>query len=972
MKIPEKIVKFSIENAKLVMFITLFVTLFPAIFFPMIKVDTDPENMLSHDEAVRVFHDKMKKEFSLYDMVIVGIVNEKDPDGVFNPTSLDHIQKLTEYSKKLQWLLPDDKKDKQQKKLVQKGVIESDIMAPGTVDNIEQAGPGTVNFSWLMKKAPLTRMDAQKIRNNALRIPFLNGTMVSEDGKALCIYLPITDKNLSYKIAEKLKSKIADFKGDDKFFITGLPVAEDTFGVEMFIQMAISAPFAMLLIFILLFVFFKKLVLIFSPMILAVLSVISTMGLLIGTGNTVHIMSSMIPIFIMPIAVLDSIHILSEFFDRYQKTRDRKKTIESVMSHLFMPMLYTSLTSAAGFASLALTPIPPVQVFGIFIGFGVMLAWVLTITFIPAYITLFISEESLDNFGSASESKNINSKLDASNLSANKKSFLDKLLEKTGLFTFKNAKLIIALSLIIFMVALYGVHLIKINDNPTRWFEEKHPIRVADKVLNSHFGGTYMAYLTIGSLSEKNVITSSELTKIKSLLKSSADQTASDQSEITTILTHNSVKFFEDEMQRMLNSAINVLKFYGELYALSEQNTDAIEDDLLADFWQNVLDELDHIILEYQHFKNPKNLQYIESLQRFLENESIVGKTNSVVDIVKTIHRELFESKNEKFIIPASSNAVAQCLMTYQSSHRPQDLWHFVNTSYDTTNIWVQLKSGDNKDMSHLVKIVDEYVKNNPLPKGLTHKWFGLTYINVIWQEKMVAGMLQAFLGSFLVVFIMMTVLFRSAAWGFLSMIPLSITIAAIYGFIGFIGKDYDMPVAVLSSLTLGLAVDFAIHFLARSRTIYEQTGSWEKSITEVFGEPANAISRNIIIIAVGFLPLLAAPLVPYQTVGIFLASILGVAGVSTLLLLPALLKTFEKVFFPKNRVCCFICNGTASFITIISFLILVVLNLHQFTGMSVKTLSFYALGALPILVAVSYSLLKSNKCTHSDSENKK
>ena len=90
----------------------------------------------------------------------------------------------------------------------------------------------------------------------------------------------------------------------------------------------------------------------------------------------------------MPIAVLDSIHILSEFFDRYQETRDRRKTLTAVMQTLFMPMLYTSLTSAAGFASLALTPIPPVQVFGIFVALGIMAAWVLTILFIPSYVML--------------------------------------------------------------------------------------------------------------------------------------------------------------------------------------------------------------------------------------------------------------------------------------------------------------------------------------------------------------------------------------------------------------------------------------------------------------------------------------------------------------------------------------------------------------------------------------------------------
>lgn len=54
-----------------------------------VKVDTDPENMLSRDEVVRVFHNRMKDAFSLRDMVVVGVVNEEHEDGVFNVESPD-------------------------------------------------------------------------------------------------------------------------------------------------------------------------------------------------------------------------------------------------------------------------------------------------------------------------------------------------------------------------------------------------------------------------------------------------------------------------------------------------------------------------------------------------------------------------------------------------------------------------------------------------------------------------------------------------------------------------------------------------------------------------------------------------------------------------------------------------------------------------------------------------------------------
>jgi predicted RND superfamily exporter protein len=165
----------------------------------------------------------------------------------------------------------------------------------------------------------------------------------------------------------------------------------------------------------------------------------------------------------------------------------------------------------------------------------------------------------------------------------------------------------------------------------------------------------------------------------------------------------------------------------------------------------------------------------------------------------------------------------------------------------------------------------------------------------------MVWGMLNSFLSSFIEVFIMMAVLFRSPSWGLLAMVPLSVTIAFIYGFIGIVGKDYDMPVAVLSSLTLGLAVDFAIHFLERARSTVAKTGSWAKGVKEMFEEPARAITRNVIVIAVGFTPLLAAPLVPYQTVGFFLAGIMAVSGIATMLILPALITLFESWLFKRT-----------------------------------------------------------------------
>lgn len=780
-----KLTEYSIENPKtiirssIVLSIALIIiAALPSIspstfsFLKPLTVDTDPENMLPHDEPARVFHDQMKKEFSLHEMIVVGVTNKTHKDGVFNPQTLKRVYELTQLSKKM------------------KGVISIDLMAPSTVDDIKQQGLGAVSFDWLMKEVPKNSQEALSIKERALRIPMLRDTLIASDGKALAIYLPIKSKKLSFSIYSQLQDKIEEFeKSGDEFHVAGLPVAEDVFGVEMFMQMAIAAPAAMLIIFLLLFFFFRNIALIASALIIAFVAVVWTMSLLVISGNTVHIMSSMIPIFIMPIAVLDAIHILSEFFDHYKKGCDRKKLLREVVGTLFTPMAFTTLTTMAGFVSLSLTPIPPVQVFGVFVGLGVFFAWLLTMMFIPAYIVL-LKEESLQNFG-----------LEQSSGGA-----LSGFLQSLGRFSQANYRLVLAAFILLAGTSYIGLQKIQINDNPTKWFQKSHPIRVADQAMNQHMAGTYMSYLT---------------------------------------------------------------------FHAGEADT----------------------------FKDPQVLAYLEKLQSYIDTLEVVGKSTSVIDIVKTVHRDLFLGNEEKFTIPSSQAAVAQVLLTFQNGHRPQDLWHFVNSDYDKFNFWLQMKSGDNKQMAAVVAKVDDYIKNNPPPKKSSHHWFGLTYINKIWQDKMVSGMLKAFLGSFAIVLLMMIFLFRSVFWGVLSMIPLSLTILMIYGLIGWIGKDYDMPVAVLSSLSLGLAIDYAIHFLARSREMLSSSAKeWSNVSVRMFAEPARAIFRNIIVVGLGFFPLVISPLVPYKTVGVLIASILLLAGVASLVVLPALICFFERFsFFSKT-----------------------------------------------------------------------
>ncbi|BBO25839.1 hypothetical protein AltI4_02270 [Alteromonas sp. I4] len=844
-----KLVAISTHKPLWIYAVLLLLTLGIGSQIPRITIDTDPENMLAADHPARTFHNQTKANFAMHDAIVVGVVNETDANGVYNTTSLSDIFDLTKSI------------------LAVDGVVDADLMSISTVDNISQAGPGTIRFEWMMPDTPVSDAAAQQIQTNIERLPLLYDTLVSQNGKAAAIYVPIIDKNESYRIAEEIRATIDTFDGTEQWYITGLPVAEDQFGFEMFLQMGISAPLAGLTIFILLFIFFRNIPLITAPMIVAMATVIVTMGLLIGFGFTVHIMSSMIAIFLMPIAVVDSVHILSEFSDRYKPGEDLKAVVEEVVGHLFTPMLYTSVTSSVGFFSLMLTPIPPVQIFGAFVGFGILFAFVVTITFIPAYLSR-MSNSALEKLQAAMHEDG-----------AGQGSNIARMARGLGKLATGRQGLLLAVFGALFVVSVWGVTHIQINDNPVRWFKSDHEIRVADRVLNENFAGTYNAYLVLTD--------------------------RSDQVTAASMLERGDMPDSLAGWKRETLSAINSGAPEEQLQNLIVE----IDDKLFSDLSDEEMTYLDDVMASAEQansksktFQNPEVLAYIESLQEALTASGLVGKSNALPDVVKVVNRELRSGEVQDYQLPDSGSAVAQTLLQYQSSHRPNDLWHFVTPDYRSALVWLQLTSGDNQDMTAVIELVDSYIASHPMPAGIEADWAGKAYLNVVWQENMVAGMLDSLLGAFVMVFIMMVVLFRSFVYGVLAMLPLTITITFIYGLIGIVGKDYDMPIAVLSALTLGLSVDFAIHFLERARATFNDTQSVKQTMALMFEEPATAISRNALVIALGFTPLLFAPLVPYITVGVFLASIMAVSALVTLLLLPAVMSLGHKIVFKSAK----------------------------------------------------------------------
>src|SRR4030065_580044 len=136
------------------------------------------------------------------------------------------------------------------------------------------------------------------------------------------------------------------------------PAPRDTFGIEMFRQMAWFSPLAGMVMMVALSFMFRSAILVIANMAVAMISIIWAMGLFIGLGAPIHIMASMAPVFLMAIST-DTVHIFNEFYFRYKDIRDKREAILQTMEATGAPIAYSDLTTAAGVASAALGPARP-------------------------------------------------------------------------------------------------------------------------------------------------------------------------------------------------------------------------------------------------------------------------------------------------------------------------------------------------------------------------------------------------------------------------------------------------------------------------------------------------------------------------------------------------------------------------------------------------------------------------------------
>ena len=448
-----------------------------------LRFESDLDAMVPADNPVSMYKEQVEERFGMRDNIVVGVLNDNpDENGVFNPRSLAIVKELSEQIA----LLPGIK-----------AVRDEDVSSVATMDNITGTADGMA-VNPFMETVPDTPEALAALRESLFHNEMYVDWLVSRDGTGLLIMAKLesavdnaaglAQRAEAYNAIEAMVQAQRDAGVPEQLYVAGRGAMEITVGRYGRQDMATFLPLVLGVVLVTLYLTYRSLRGVLLPFAVVVGSVIWTLGLMGSLGFPLYFISTMMPVVLMAIGVADGIHILSRYYDEILEhpATDGPTAVVATMSEMWLPVMLTSLTTAAGFLSFLTAPLPPQRDFGLFAAVGVLVAMVLSLTLLPAVLAMLPVKVSRGLARQMSRSGD----LAAAGWAARGLSWLGRSVARRPL-------LVWVPSVVVVLLCLVGTQRIVVDASAIRIFPDSSSIRVAEGVLRQKFQGTVPLYVVI-------------------------------------------------------------------------------------------------------------------------------------------------------------------------------------------------------------------------------------------------------------------------------------------------------------------------------------------------------------------------------------------------------------------------------------------------------------------------------------------
>lgn len=298
--------------------------------------------------------------------------------------------------------------------------------------------------------------------------------------------------------------------------------------------------------------------------------------------------------------------------------------------------------------------------------------------------------------------------------------------------------------------------------------------------------------------------------------------------------------------------------------------------------------------------KNPEILRKMLELENYARTIEGVGNTDSFARLIKRMNYVINGEKKEFDVIPDSQELVAQYLLLYSMSGNPGDFDNLVDYDYRRAKVTIYLTTFDQERQKEIFNKIKNYAKTHFL-KDVKIAYEGLIYW-IAQTDYVVTGKIQNIISSILIVFLFCTAVYSSLRLGILSIVPLTVATLLTFGVMGFLGIRLNMATAIITSIAVGVGVDFAIHYITHFQKEIKGGSDYCEATMATMTSSGKVIIFDGLSNILGFIVFFSSDFVPIQNFGWLISINMIAVSIGTLIILPVLFSLIDVKSFIHIR----------------------------------------------------------------------
>jgi hydrophobe/amphiphile efflux-3 (HAE3) family protein len=295
--------------------------------------------------------------------------------------------------------------------------------------------------------------------------------------------------------------------------------------------------------------------------------------------------------------------------------------------------------------------------------------------------------------------------------------------------------------------------------------------------------------------------------------------------------------------------------------------------------------------------KSPEVMGAIDAVSHALSEQPQVGYHTSIAGVVASMHEAVLGEGHHT--IPDDRDVIAQLFLLLSSGSDPEDFERMVDFDHEHALITVRVNNLSTQEIAAVVQAAEQARDEHMAGMNTTIGGFGYVFAELV--DAVVEGQVVSLGLSLVLVLVLVAMAFRSPVAGVFAVLPLAMAMPVLFGLMGYLGIELNIVTAMLSSIMIGVGVDYTIHFLWRYRSERAEGLQPEQAVQRTLTTAGRGIVFNALSVVVGFAVLLISNFLPVKFFGFLVVVSISACLVGALALLPALVLLVRPAFLEPS-----------------------------------------------------------------------